>query len=67
MIRVTRLNDREVMVNADLVEFLESTPETIISMTTGRKIVVKESVEEVMRRVMEYRGRALPVLKTAEN
>ena len=67
MIRVTRLNDREVVVNADLVEFVESTPETIISMTTGRKIVVKETVEEVVKRVVEYRNRALPVLKTTEN
>ena len=49
MIKVTRLDNREMVVNADLIEFLESTPETIVSMTTGRKIIVKETVEEVVR------------------
>lgn len=65
MIRVTRLDNREIVVNSDLVEFVESTPETIVSTTTGKKIVVKESVDEILKRVLEFRRRALPILKTA--
>lgn len=67
MIKVTRLDNREVLVNESLVEFVESTPETIISMTTGRKVVVRESVEEVVRRISEFRARALPIVESAVN
>lgn len=67
MIKLTRLNNREITVNADQVEFLESTPETIVSMATGRKVVVKEPVEEVVRRIVEYRARVLPVVRATAN
>ncbi len=67
MIKVTRLNQRELVVNSDLIEFLEATPETIISMTTGKKIVVKEPVEEVLRRIVDFRRRILPVVKPVAN
>ena len=55
MIKVTRLNDSELVINADLIEFVEAIPETIISLTTGKKIMVTESVEEVIARVIAYR------------
>jgi len=58
MIRVTRLDGREVAVNADLIRFVEATPDTILSLTTGEKVVVRESVDEIIRRCIEY-GRAL--------
>lgn len=64
---MTRLNQRELVVNSDLIEFLEATPETIISMTTGKKIVVKEPVEEVLRRIVDFRRRILPVVKPVAN
>ena len=67
MIRLTRLDNHEMVVNADLVESLEATPDTIISMTTGRKIVVKEPVDEVIKRIIEFRRRILPVVKSAVN
>ncbi len=67
MIKLTRLDRRELVVNADLVEFIEGTPETIISMTTGKKVVVKESVDEVIRRIVEFRHRTLPSVKSAVN
>jgi len=67
VIKLTRLNNREITVNADQVEFLESTPETIVSMATGRKVVVKEPVEEVVRRIVEYRARVLPVVRATAN
>ena len=58
MIKVTKLNGRELMVNADLIEFIESTPDTLISLTTGRKIMVLEELEEVVKRTVGYRSKA---------
>jgi flagellar protein FlbD len=63
MIKVTRLGGKELVVNADLIRFVESTPDTIISLTTGEKIVVQEGVDEVIRRVIEY-GRAVRALRS---
>ncbi len=59
MIKVTRLNGQEIVVNADLIEYLESSPDTIIALTTGKKIMVKESVDEVIERIIEYRRRCM--------
>lgn len=58
MIKVTRLGGKELVVNADLIRFVEATPDTIISLTTGEKLVVAEDVDEVIRRVIHY-GRTL--------
>lgn len=59
MIRVTRLNGTEFMLNTELVELLESVPDTVITLTTGRKLVVQEDVEEVARRIKTYRRKLL--------
>ena len=55
MIKVTRINDSQLVLNADLIEFVESIPDTIISLTTGKKIVVKESVDEIIGRVASFK------------
>ncbi|MCS7235342.1 MAG: flagellar FlbD family protein [Armatimonadota bacterium] len=55
MIKVTRLNGTETVINADLIESVEATPDTVISLTTGHKYVVHESVDEVVARVVAYR------------
>ncbi len=55
MIEVTRLNGLKTLINPDLIEFVESNPDTIISFTTGRKIIVKESRQEVNNLVKSYR------------
>lgn len=55
MIRVTRLNGTETVINADLIESVEATPDTVICLTTGHRYVVSESVEEVVARVLAYR------------
>lgn len=55
MIRLTRLNQKPLVVNSDLIEHVESTPDTIVTMTTGQKFVVQESAEEVVDRVIGYR------------
>lgn len=55
MIHLTRLNHRPLVLNADLIESIEATPDTVISLTTGQKLVVLEPAEEVVRRVVEFR------------
>jgi len=55
MIYVTRLNHTPVVLNSDLIEQIETTPDTVISMTTGEKIMVLESTEEVIERVRHFR------------
>jgi flagellar protein FlbD len=58
MIRVTRLNGEEIVINDDLIEFVESTPDTIISLTDGKKIMVKEDPDEIIQRVATFRKMA---------
>ncbi len=58
MIRVTRLDHSELVVNAELIETVEATPDTVITLTNGKKLVVCEEVDEIIRRVLEYRHHA---------
>lgn len=55
MIHLTRLTGRAVVVNADLMMTIESTPDTIVTFVNGDKLVVKEPVEQVVEQVIEYR------------
>lgn len=55
MIEVTRLNDTKVLVNSDLIELVEETPDTVITFTTGRKIIVKESRQQIKSLVKSYK------------
>ena len=61
MIKVTRLNQSELFLNSDLIEFVEETPDTVISLTTGKKLVVEESAQEIIDRIIEFRRSALEV------
>lgn len=58
MIKVTRLNHSEIVLNAELIETVEATPDTVITLTNGKKLVVSEEVDEIIRRVVEYRRHA---------
>ena len=55
MIEVTKLNGLKTLINPDLIETVESNPDTVISFTTGRKIIVKESRQEVNNLLKSYR------------
>lgn len=55
MVELTKLNDVKFVVNADIIEFVEETPDTVISLTTGKKILVKESRQEVVDAVISYK------------
>ncbi|MEM7168409.1 MAG: flagellar FlbD family protein [Planctomycetota bacterium] len=60
MIRLTRLNGREFLVNADLIKFVEQTPDTVLTLINGDRVVVTESADEIVSRVVEY-GRQLRI------
>jgi flagellar protein FlbD len=55
MIRVTRLNHTGVVLNSDLIEQIESTPDTVISLTNGERILVLESPDEIIARIVAFR------------
>lgn len=70
MVKITRLNGTVLVVNADMIEFLEATPDTIVTLTDGRKLIAKESVDEVVEKVVEYKKRFLsagPAVLTRED
>lgn len=57
MIKVTRFSGEQFWVNPHLIEFIEETPDTVISLVTGKKIVVKESATEIGEKIISYRRR----------
>ena len=65
MIQLTRLNNHPLVVNADLIKLVEQAPDTVITLITGEKLVVRESTEEVIRRVIGFRRELLADLHEA--
>ena len=59
MIHLTRLNSQDFAVNSDLIKFIENAPDTMLTLTNGEKIVVRESADEVVRKVVEFRRAVL--------
>lgn len=54
MIEVTKLNEKKILINPELIEIVEETPDTVITFTNGKKIIVKESRQEVKNLVKSY-------------
>ena len=57
MIKVKRLNHKEFVVNSELILYIEETPDTVITLTSGQKIVVTDSVDDIINKVVEYKAR----------
>ncbi|MGB4781783.1 flagellar FlbD family protein [Candidatus Methylomirabilis sp.] len=55
MVKLSRINGAEVMVNAELIETVEATPDTIVALTTGKRLMVVETIDQVVEKVMAYR------------
>ena len=55
MIRVTRLDNTEIVINAELIESVEEAPDTIISTTSNKKYYVKETADQVIEKIIQYR------------
>ncbi|HYK89517.1 MAG TPA: flagellar FlbD family protein [Acidobacteriota bacterium] len=66
MIVLTKINDAPIAVNSDLIEFIEETPDTIITMTNSDKVVVREAMSEIIEKVVHYR-RLIATLVEAES
>ena len=54
MIKVTRLNDSVLVINADMIQSVQATPDTLITLSNNDKIMVKEPIEEVSQRIVDY-------------
>jgi flagellar protein FlbD len=59
MIKLTRLNKSEFLLNADLIEHIELTTDTVVTLTNGASFVVKEQAEEILDRIVQFRKRML--------
>ena len=57
MINVTAMNNKELILNADHIEKIEEVPETLITLTNGKKYIVLESVEEIVEKVIIYKNK----------
>jgi flagellar protein FlbD len=55
MIRLTRINQVPLILNSDLIEHVEATPDTVIALTNGQKLMVTESTDEIVQKVIEFR------------
>lgn len=60
MIQLTRLNQVPFYLNPDLIEHIETTPDTVITLTTGQKYLVREAADEVVARIVAYRRHVWP-------
>jgi flagellar protein FlbD len=69
MIKLTRLNNMPLIVNSDLIKCVENSPDTVLTLVTGEKIIVRETTEQVLERVIAFRRAILagltPVLTDA--
>lgn len=57
MIALRRLNNQAIMVNPDLIESLEATPDTVVTLTSGNKLIVRNSMEEIREKIIEFHRR----------
>jgi flagellar protein FlbD len=55
VITLQRLSGQPIMVNADLIEAIESTPDTVVTLTSGNKLIVRDSMEEIRDRIIEFK------------
>lgn len=55
MIKVTRLNGKEYYINFDLIETIEETPDTVLTLRDGKKYVVSDSIEDILNRIIEFK------------
>jgi flagellar protein FlbD len=55
VIALTRLNGHPVMVNSDLIESLEETPDTVVTLTSGNKLIVRDSMTDVQRKIVAFK------------
>jgi len=63
VIYLTRLNGERIVLNTDLIEFMEKTPDTVVTLTTGKKFVVREPVNEIVEHINWFKRKQFSTLK----
>ena len=63
MISLTKINDKEIIINADLIEYIEEVPHTVITTMTKNKFIVKESAKEIIEKVIIYKSKIDIIIK----
>ena len=66
MIKLTRLNESELVINAEMVVFIEAIPDTMLTLISGKKIMVSEPVDLVIQRILEYKRNCNQLLISGE-
>jgi flagellar protein FlbD len=66
LIYVTRLNGKQFVINSDLIETMEATPDTVVMLTTGNRYILTESLETLIERIAKFRRRCHPEIKSRE-
>ncbi|ACL70429.1 flagellar FlbD family protein [Halothermothrix orenii] len=66
MIKVKKINGDEIVINADLMETVQATPDTVITLTTNKKILVLDDVDDIIKKVIEYKQKVFGNLKVEE-
>ena len=64
MITITKLNDKQIVINCELIELIEANPDTTITMNTGRKIIARESVDDIVGKTVAYKNKIFGVGKS---
>jgi flagellar protein FlbD len=67
LIHLTRLNSQAFAVNSDLIKFIENAPDTVLTLTSGEKIIVRESTEQVIESIIRFRRAVLDGLLSVAN
>ena len=55
MIQLTKINGHQIVLNSDLIQYMEETPDTVVTMTTGEKVIVSDRMVEIIDKVVRYR------------
>lgn len=63
MLKLTRLNGEKILINPELIEYLEETPDTVVTLTTGKKFVVREPASQITEEMVKYKKRIFLNLK----
>ena len=63
MINLTHLNGETVVVNAELIALIEARPDTMLTLTSGQRLTVRETIDDIVERVVNYRRRVLTPLR----
>lgn len=66
MIKITTLDNRVITINVDIIERIEAVPETVITLTNGKKLMVREKMDDIIKKVIQYKAEILRTAGDAE-